>query len=137
MFIALVASIPIAFFVGGVTGFTRGFNAALYGRSADAAITVYMLRHLRAGDRDTAIEMLEMRLDELIVDNEVAAKYASSIFDLPALIGVRCDGCVDKLAAPAIQYRRDYPHSGPTAQLVRRALADLERRLHRPAARPL
>ncbi len=112
--VMLFATIPMAYYAGGVVGFGKGYAAALYSQSADAIRTVSILRKLRTDDTKTPIAMLESQLDELIILNRVGRQAYDSLFNLPRLIGVGSTGLVDKVASSAVPYRAEFPSTAPS-----------------------
>jgi hypothetical protein len=120
----------VAFFAGGVVGFGRGYNAALFAESSGAASTVLMLRKLHEGDSKPALDMLELQLDSQIIQNNVGRKGFESVFNLPRLAGVGDTQAVDRSARAALKYRAEFPSlvSAPAKAEIDAALADLARR---------
>jgi hypothetical protein len=120
----------VAFFAGGVVGFGRGYNAALFAESSGAASTVLMLRKLHEGDSKPALNLLELQLDSQIVDNSVGRKGFESIFNLPRLVGFGDTQAVDRSARTALKYRAEVPSPvpPPAKAEIDAALADLARR---------
>ena len=116
--LTLAVAVPIAFYAGGVTGFGRGFDAALFSESGGAATTVLMLRKLRGGDTKPAVDMLELQLDSQIVQNDVGRKGFESVFNLPRLVGVGDTGTIDRGARAALKYRAEFPSVMPGAARV-------------------
>ncbi len=128
----LLAAIPIAYYAGGVSGFGKGYSAALFESSADAAHTVFILRKLRGGDAKAPIRSLESQLDGLIILNRVTRQSYSSLFNLPRLVGVGSPGTIDKLASSAVAYRAEVPSTAPPElkTAIDGALAELATRVH-------
>ncbi len=131
MFVLLTA-IPTAYYAGGVSGFGKGYSAALFSRSADAAQTVSILRKLRGGDATAPIGPLELQLDSLIILNRVTRQSYSSLFNLPRLVGVGSPDTIDKLASSAVAYRAEFPSTAPPElkTSIDGALAELATPIH-------
>lgn len=132
LLVVLIAGVPIAYFVGGTSGFVKGYAAATFSRSADAQVTVFMLRKLRTGDIKTAIGILESQLDILIIDNRVCREGYRSVFNLTRVMGVGSTATVDKLASSAVAYRASFPSvaPAPAKAAIDSALADLAKLSH-------
>jgi hypothetical protein len=82
--ISLALVITAAFFIGGVIGYKQGYS---YGYMApeSAAWNVDVLRCFRRGDSESAIQLLETRLDMQIVWHGSVLKSGKSLFDTTRL----------------------------------------------------
>ena len=129
LLVVLALAVPVAFYAGGITGFGKGYDAALFAESAGAASTVLMLRKLREGEVKPALDTLELQLDSEIVQNQVGRKGYQSLFNLPGLVGVGDTRAVDRGASAALKYRETFPSplSPPAKAEVDAALAQLAR----------
>ena len=127
--VVLVAAIPVAYYSGGVSGFSKGYSAALFEQSGGAGPTVFVLRKLRGGDAKTAIEILELQLDSLVVQNKTGRESFRSCFNLPRLAGVGSMATIDKGASSVVAYRAQFPSPAqpPLKAVVDSALTDLAR----------
>ena len=129
--VVLLAAIPIAYYVGGVSGFGKGYDCALFERSANARQTIVVLRKLRAGETKAPIEWLESELDNMIILNHSGREGDRSLFNAVRLIGVESPGLIDKLASSAVTYRAEFPSTAPPAlkTYIDGALAELATRV--------
>ena len=128
----LLGALPIAYYAGGVAGFSAGYSAALFSQSISAGSTVFLLRHLRASDTKVAIDVLERQLDGLLVQNSVGRESFRSSFNLPRLVGVGSTSSIDKGASSALAYRAEFPSTArpPLKATIDDALAKLATRVH-------
>ena len=132
LLVVLIAATPIAYYAGGISGFGKGYSAALFSQSRDAGPTVFSLRRLRAGDSKAAIGMLELQLDGLLIQNSECRESFRSSFNLPVRMGIGATADVDKNAGAALAYRAEFPSLAqpPLKAAVDRALAQLSKHVH-------
>jgi hypothetical protein len=132
LLVALIAVVPIAYYAGGISGFGKGYSAAMFSQSAEAGPTVFSLRRLRAGDAKATINFLELQLDGLLVQNDECRAPFHSVFNLPLLVGVGTSAEVDKNAGAALAYRTEFPSQAqpPLKAAIDRSLAHLAKHVH-------
>ena len=83
LFISLIVAFSVGCVAGLATGGFRGFragmalilNGALVKDAREVEARIAILRHLRTGDREQAIEKLEVGLDDILIGFDPAEPY--------------------------------------------------------------
>ena len=77
---AILAGCAIGLAIGGYQGFRSGtsfiVNEALYKDAREVEARIVILKHLRAGERDQAIDKLETGLADILIGFDPAEPYA-------------------------------------------------------------
>jgi hypothetical protein len=98
------SAIALSYFMGGVSGFGKGFAAAQYSASTDSLMTAVTLVALGKGKTNEAIDLLETRLwSQLQVHPDFRDSYRS-VFNLPFQLGIGSPATTDELVFKAAKY---------------------------------
>ena len=127
--LTIVVTAPVAFYIGGLKGFSDGYGAAGFMQGGSAVTTVFMLRKLRGGDVEPVRDALEMQLDWLVVQRRIGRSGYESVFNLPRIVGVG-DTMPSKGDRAVLKYRGEFPSAMPPPGKaeIDAALADLARK---------
>lgn len=128
--VACALVVLLAFFAGGVWGFAKGFVAGMY-EHTDGFRDLMVLRHLREGKIDPAVELLESHLDGCILvyygTCEDAYRSRLDLLVRHAKLGAWGDHARASFMADAAKYRERHPSQHPSEKLRQMIRSTLER----------
>lgn len=112
MILSVVLIVAISYFVGCFVGFTKG-NANAWGAAApaDAASILHVIHRIKNDQRQSALKLLEYKLNAKILEHWILLKIGPSIFDIHSYTGTRLGFEKDSfsLMKKAAQYRINNP----------------------------
>lgn len=115
-----------SFYIGGVMGFNEGTVAMEYLHGAQAYYTVTILERIRAGKDDSAIQLLEGKLDSQIYFLAYCDEYKTSIFYPASYKQIRTsEQSLPVLMKKVAAYRKKYPSPSQyksAAKMIRESL---------------
>jgi hypothetical protein len=116
-------SLLASFYAGAVAGFNKGMISQLSRSSDNGLNTTVILRELRSGKQQQAIDFLEIQLDSQIAQDVYGDASYCSAYNVPLrFIFPDSDAVHAVLMARVLQYREEYPgpRSPINGELMRR-----------------
>lgn len=119
-----------SFYIGGVMGFNEGTVAMEYLHGAQAYYTVTILKRIREGKDESAIKMLEEKLDSQIYFLAYCDEFKTSIFYPSSYKEMEAsEKNIPILMREVAAYRKKYPsqaQNGSVAKEIREILRKYE-----------
>jgi hypothetical protein len=111
LLLIVVLAMIVSNYIGGVMGFSEGFNAHAYIQGADAHYTVKILNNMRSDNMESAISMLENKLDAQIFALGYFERASKSIYNLERFTKLHKNSKdnIRTLMSDVIDYRMAYP----------------------------
>jgi hypothetical protein len=110
----IVLTIILSYYVGGVIGFSEGFNAGMYMEGTGAYTTVLTLNNVRNDNKENAILLLESSLYSQLFKLEYFADSNDSVYNLDRFTTVRKEynehkEALRSLMIPVVDYLKAHP----------------------------
>jgi hypothetical protein len=133
--VAWFVSLVLAFYVGGVVGFNKGMVTQLSLAGSDALVSVVLLQHLRAGDTDKAMSLLETTLDGQVGQAVFGDSSYCSLYNVPMRFAFPQTPAAEAAALNGVlKYREEHP--SPSSELAPKLMEQLERFRSTPSGSP-
>jgi hypothetical protein len=131
--VLLIVLLAVAHYSGGVLGFHQGYHASMARRDSDAFATSRALTQLRNQDYESAVDLLETRLDSEVIQCDAAKESYRSPYNIFWLI-FRRDPQVarSQLLASVAEYRTKHPSISTLPEVRQRIAAILKEASSKP-----
>jgi hypothetical protein len=109
--ILIILVLIISSYIGGIIGFNKGFNTSQYFEGADALYTVAILESIRENRQNSAIQLLETKLDSQIFKIGFFEDKKDSILNSLSFTKTdsKADESIRNSMKKIVAYRKKYP----------------------------